>query len=311
MAKSNAAAAGALVGLALLLLAVLPDGRVAAPPFLALALVLNLATAWRETRTIAASEDSATQQPDQSSDPESGPTVEPSGAALRTELSHWRRVQDDAAANETHFRALVETSGDIVWAADSIGCCTYVNGSAFEAILGYRAEEIIGFPFTHFAMAATAQTFDDEFFKLIDGGAPLHVEGAFLHRNGHSVYLTINAIALRDDEGNFIGASGTAVDVSKLKTAEALLRHALSEQQSIFDSATVGIAIVDDGSILRANAELERMFAFSHGTPTGVQIATLLAADDSENWLLAAARAVATRGVYDCDAVCTRPDGTR
>ena len=237
--------------------------------------------------------------------------LERANAALRDELSHWYRAQQDVSSNETHFRALVETSGDIVWSADATGCCTYVNGSAFEATLGYRAEEIIGFPFTHFATAASAQTFDDEFFKLMETGAPLHVDGAFLHRDGSTVYLTINAIALRDGEGNFIGTSGTAVDVSKLKTAEALLRHALAEQQSIFDSATVGIAIVDNGSIVRANAELERMFGFPDGGANGAVMAKLLVVDDSEGWLRTAARAIVTRGVYDCDVVCARPSGAR
>src|SRR2546423_930569 len=81
-------------------------------------------------------------------------------------LGRRQRILGELEANEIHFRALVETSGDIVWAVDAAGCYTYVNGSAVEAILGYRAEEVIGFPFAQFAVAASAQAFDDEFFKL-------------------------------------------------------------------------------------------------------------------------------------------------
>ena len=96
--------------------------------------------------------------------------LERSHSELINELAKSRKIHAELQANETHFRALVETSGDIVWAIDASGCYTYVNGAALEAILGYRAEEIIGYPFAQFADRASAQAFDDEFFRLTDSG---------------------------------------------------------------------------------------------------------------------------------------------
>src|SRR5262245_506057 len=226
--------------------------------------------------------------------------------ALKEELARCEIALKDLQANETHFRALVETSGDIVFHVDSQGCFTYVNGAALEAILGYRAEEVIGVPFAQFATGASAQAFDDEFFKLTETPGSMHVDGEFIHRSGQSVYLSINAIALCNGEERLVGASGTAVDVSKIKAAEILLRQALSEQHAILDSATVGIAIVEDGKIARANAELERMFGCAPGSATGMAVETLCGVRDYVQWRSTVASALARRSLFDADEVCRR-----
>ena len=106
---------------------------------------------------------------------------------LAAEIERMRRAQLELEANEVHFRALVETSGDIVWTVDASGCCTYVNGAALETILGYRAEEIIGMPLSQFADGPSGQAFDDAFFRLSEHGGRFEVESVFLHRYGHPV----------------------------------------------------------------------------------------------------------------------------
>ena len=232
-------------------------------------------------------------------------------ATLKEELARCENALKDLQANETHFRALVETSGNIVFHIDSKGCFTYVNGAAVEAILGYRAEEIIGVPIAYFATGTSAQALDDELFRLTETPGPMHVDGEFIHRCGDSVYLSINAIALCSSDGPFVGASGTAVDVSELKTAEILLRQALSEQHAILDSATVGIAIVEDGKIARANAELERMFGCTPGSAMGMAVESLCGVQDCAQWRSIVASAVVGRSLFDNDEVCRRRDGSR
>jgi diguanylate cyclase (GGDEF)-like protein/PAS domain S-box-containing protein len=234
----------------------------------------------------------------------------PSRAELVEQLAKSRRAQEQLLANESHYRALVETSGVIVWALDETGCYTYVNGAALETILGYRAEDVIGYPFAQFADRATAQAFDDEFFGLSENGGQLEVKGVFLHRAGHPVHLAVSAIALTDDEGHFVGASGTAVNVSEVKATETLLRRALDELHGILDSSTVGIAIVEDGVILRANREWEAMLRHAPGRSEGSSIAALGPSDDRGDWPGTVQVAVACRGVYDKDVTCVRSDGS-
>ena len=95
----------------------------------------------------------------------------------------------------------METSGDVIWSVDSDARYTYINGPAVEAILGYKAEEMIGRPFTDFSHATSATALDAEFQALRETGSRLHVQGEYLHRTGRLVYLSITALALNDAEG--------------------------------------------------------------------------------------------------------------
>ncbi|HEX7328630.1 MAG TPA: EAL domain-containing protein [Casimicrobiaceae bacterium] len=226
---------------------------------------------------------------------------------LRTSFARGVRANE---AHDALFRALVETSGDIVWAVDANGCITYVNGSALEATLGYRPENVLGFPLTQFAERATAQAFDDELFRLIDGAPQLEVTGTFYHREGHKVHLAVRAIAVHDGEGRFAGANGTAVDVSGLKEAETRLRRALDEQEAVLDSVVVGIAIARGTRIVRANRELERMFGFPAGGLVGMRVSDLCAVDQRDSWQDAVRAAVGARRAYDNDVLGLRRDGS-
>ena len=233
------------------------------------------------------------------------------GAQLDSQRIHFARDGRTTEAHDALFRALVETSGDIVWAVDGSGCITYVNGSALEATLGYRPENVLGFPLTQFADRATAQAFDDELFRLMEGAPQLELTGTFVHREGHGVHLAVRAIAFHDGEGRFAGANGTAVDVSGLKEAEARLRRALDEQQAVLDSVVVGIVIAKGTRIVRANRELERMFGYPPEGLVGLHVSDLCAVDQRDAWQNAVRGAVEAHRAYDNDVLALRADGSQ
>jgi diguanylate cyclase (GGDEF)-like protein/PAS domain S-box-containing protein len=237
--------------------------------------------------------------------------MEKTKQALLNEVEERERIQAALEVSERHFRVLVETSGDVIWSVDSDARYTYINGPAVEAILGYKAEEMIGRPFTDFAHATSATALDAEFQALRETGSRLHVQGEYLHRTGRLVYLSITALALNDAEGKFVGATGTAADVSGIKAAEIQLRQTLAEQHAILDAATVGIAFVQCGEIVRVNAELEKMFGYQRGSMTGMKIHSLYAVEGSQVWVSMVDSVVGAGLVYQADQMFRRQDSTR
>lgn len=225
--------------------------------------------------------------------------MENANQALLSELEERERIQAALEVSERHFRVLVETSGDVIWSVDREGSYTYINGPAVQASLGYEAEDVIGRPITDFAHATSAVAIDAEFKLLKETGSRIHVQGEYMHRAGRVVYLSINALALHDAEGNFIGATGTAADVTGIKAAEMQLRQTLAEQRAILDAATVGIAFVQRGEIVRVNAELEKMFGYPRGTMTGMAIHNLYAVEGSQVWVSLVDSVVAGGHVYE------------
>ncbi|HVK55538.1 MAG TPA: EAL domain-containing protein [Burkholderiales bacterium] len=237
--------------------------------------------------------------------------MEKTNEALMKEVEERERVQAALEISERHFRVLVETSGDVIWSVDAEGRYTYINGPAVEAILGYQADQVIGRPLTDFAHATSATALAAEFLALKETGVRLNVQGEYMHRAGRVVYLSINALALHDADGKFIGATGTAADVTAIKAAEVQLRQTLAEQHAILDAAIVGIAFVQCGEIVRVNAELEKMFGYPRGTMTGMAIHNLYAVEGSQVWVSTVDSVVAGGHVYEADQMFRRQDGSR
>jgi diguanylate cyclase (GGDEF)-like protein/PAS domain S-box-containing protein len=237
--------------------------------------------------------------------------MEVANHALLGEVVERQRIQAALEVSERHFRVLVETSGDVIWSVDADGRYNYINGPAVQAVLGYTADEVIGRPITDFARGASVPALNDGFKALRDSGARLHVQGEYLHRNGRQVFLSIHALPLYDAERKFIGATGTAADVTAIKAAEIQLGQTLAEQHAILDAATVGIAFVQCSEIVRVNAELEKMFGYPRGTMPGMPIHHLYAVEGSQVWVSTVDGVVASGHVYEADQMFRRQDGGR
>lgn len=288
------------------------EGRLEVAVLLGALYVVCVSAAQRMSRTIGDNLQNVFEKQDLLSDLSTTQAeMEKTNQALLSEVEERERVQAALEVSERHFRVLVETSGDVIWSVDADGHYTYINGPAVEAILGYTAEEVIGRPITDFTHATSAQVLASEFQKLKETGARLHFQGEYLHRTGRLVYLSVNALALLDADGKFVGATGTAADVTGIKAAEIQLGQTLAEQHAILDAATVGIAFIQCGEIVRVNAELEKMFGYPRGGMTGMGIHNLYAVEGSQMWVSTVDNVVASGHVYDADQMFRRQDGSR
>ena len=73
-----------------------------------------------------------------------------------------------------------------------------------------------------------------------------------------------------DDAGKVVGLSGSISEAAQpraheevLRRAEASLREALAEEQTIFDTVMVGIVIMKDRIIQRCNRRYAEMFGYT------------------------------------------------
>ena len=130
-----------------------------------------------------------------------------------------RRAEQALRKSEKKYRDLVETSHDLIWALDAEGRWTFVN-QAVKRICLYEPEELIGRPFTDFMTPEQAAK-DLELFERTKQGIPyFQYETQWLRRDGTPVILSANAIALRDEQGNVVGVTGIATDITERKKAE-------------------------------------------------------------------------------------------
>jgi PAS domain S-box-containing protein len=71
------------------------------------------------------------------------------------------------------------------------------------------------------------------------------------------------------DDADESGVLGWMIDITERKQASLALRQLIDEQDAVFESAMLGIALVRDERIVRANTQLEQLFGWESGEMIG------------------------------------------
>lgn len=137
--------------------------------------------------------------------------------------------------SEENYRALVETSQDLIWQCDIHGRYIFLN-QAWEEVFGYKTSEMLGKAFTDFQTPDIAKRDMLEFSHLMKRGILKDYRTIHLGKNGKKIHLSFNAKYVHDENGNVIGTRGTARDISEIE--EMGQRY-----QNIFESMIDGMAL--------------------------------------------------------------------
>jgi PAS domain S-box-containing protein len=156
--------------------------------------------------------------------------------------------------------AIISSADDAIITKTLDGIITSWNKGA-ERIFGYTAEEAIGKPVL---MLIPPDHHNEEpaiLAKLRRGERIEHYETVRVRKDGSLINISLTVSPIRGPEGQIIGASKVARDITDRKRAEDALRQSEQELSDFFENAVVGLHWVGpDGTILRANrAELEML----------------------------------------------------
>lgn len=128
--------------------------------------------------------------------------------------------------------SIVENSQDAIISKTIDGLITSWNKGA-EKIFGYKEQEVIG---KHISIIIPPERMDEEtlIIKNIRAGIKMdHFQTIRLKKNGDSVPISLTVSPVKDDNGNIIGASKVARDITSEKEAEALI-NVLSKRKDEF-----------------------------------------------------------------------------
>lgn len=125
----------------------------------------------------------------------------------------WAAGLAGAGSND-HFAAIVESSDDAILSKDRDAVITSWNPAA-ERIYGYTAEEAIGKPV---AMLIPPDRTGEErriLDRILDGERVEHYETERMAKDGTRLVVSLTVSPLRDDDGEIVGASVIARDVTQ------------------------------------------------------------------------------------------------
>ena len=168
----------------------------------------------------------------------------------------FRDVTDRRRADEAQARlaAIVETSDDAIVGKTLDGIIRSWNSGA-QRIFGYNAEEAVGKPIT---LIIPPERLEEERMilgRLVKGERIEHFETRRVAKGGRMLDISLTVSPLRDPEGNIIGASKIARDVTERKRVEDALRGSEARYRAIIEATPECVKLVaPDGTLLQMNS---------------------------------------------------------
>jgi PAS domain S-box-containing protein len=152
---------------------------------------------------------------------------------------------------------VVESTNDAVITVDLTGTITSWNAGA-ERLYGYTAAEMIGAPqAAPVTPNATCPDTEELMPRLIAGEHVTQRARPRRRRDGSRIYVDLSAAPLRDEDGDVIGATSIARDVTDQHRLELDLEESEARFRETFDEAPIGVALVGpNGRWLEVNRAL-------------------------------------------------------
>jgi two-component system NtrC family sensor kinase len=152
------------------------------------------------------------------------------------DITERTRAEEALKRSEALYHDLVSTSQDLIWQCDAEGRYVYLNPS-WEAVFGYRIDEMLGKKFTDFQSAEAAGNDIKEFARLIQGNTVQGFETTHIGKDGRNIQLVFSAKAVFDAQGKVIGTRGTAYDITERKRTEEALQESERKYRDLVETS--------------------------------------------------------------------------
>ena len=164
--------------------------------------------------------------------------------------------------------AIVESSNDAIVSTDLDYRITTWNPAA-QRIYGFRLEEVLGHSISILAPRdLSGQT--SELIERLKAGEDIHsFETILVRSTGQSIQVSLSISPVKNEAGEFLGASIITRDITERKRGEEMFRLAV-------EAAPNAMVIVNsDGNIVLVNAQTEKLFGYRRDELIGQKVTIL------------------------------------
>src|SRR6201984_2398388 len=166
-------------------------------------------------------------------------------------LRDMRELEKERAYAES----LIENAPDPVFVSDLEGKILQANDAVSE-LLGFRKDEVLEQSLSRFISPEETQEFTAALREVVEHGVTRDAVLNPRSASGEVIPTSLNASALRDSEGNVIGAIGVLRDMRELEKERAYA-------ESLIENAPDPVFVSDlEGKILQANDAVSELLGF-------------------------------------------------
>jgi len=200
-------------------------------------------------------------------------------------------VDGDVSAPQSALAAdiIIENAPDPVFVADLDGKILQANEAVSE-LLGFRQDEVVEQSLSRFISEEETREFTAALREVVERGVTRDAVLNPRSASGEIIPTSLNASALRDSEGNVIGAIGILRDMRELDKARAYAER-------LIEDAPDPVFVSDlEGKILQANEAVSQLLGFRQDEVVEQSVARFISPEETREFT-AALREVVERGV--------------
>src|SRR5690349_12781020 len=188
-----------------------------------------------------------------------------------------------------YAESLIENAPDPVFVSDLEGKILQANDAVSE-LLGFRKDEVVEQSLSRFISPEETQEFTAALREVVEHGVTRDAVLNPRSASGEVIPTSLNASALRDSEGNVIGAIGVLRDMRELDKARAYA-------ESLIKNAPDPVFVSDlEGKILEANDAVSELLGFRRDELLEQSLSRFISSEELREFT-AALREVVERGV--------------
>ena len=188
-----------------------------------------------------------------------------------------------------YAQRLIEDAPDPVFVTDLEGKILEAN-DAVSQLLGFRRDEVVEQSLSRFISEEETREFTAAVREVVERGVTRNARLNPRAATGEVIPTSLNASALRDSEGNVIGAIGVLRDMRELDKARAYA-------ESLIKNAPDPVFVSDlEGKILEANDAVSELLGFRRDEVVEQSLSRFISEEETREFT-AALREVVERGV--------------
>src|SRR5215831_2146823 len=210
---------------------------------------------------------------------------------------------------QSYLAAIVESCDDVIVSMSLDGVITSWNKGA-EMTFGYSAEEVVGKTIMVLIPPELAQEEEEILVKLREGRSVEHFETEWVRKDGSRIQISATVSPIRSADGEIVGASEIAHDITERKREESVLRESEERFHALADTAPVLVWMEDASGCLFVNrAYLDFLGLDDQAVICGYDWEQYIHPEDREAYVEAYLDCVARRAPLDAEFRFRRHDG--
>jgi PAS domain S-box-containing protein len=188
------------------------------------------------------------------------------------DITERRQAEETLKEIQGQQRAILDNIPDIAWLKDRESRYIAAN-EPFARSCGFSREELVGKTDLDFWPRELAEKYRRDDAEVIRSGQRQLLEEAFVGKDGRMTWIETIKTPVYNDQGEIIGTSGIARDVTARKQAVEELRRAHAEIEQLFASITsILIGLTPKGVVWRWNLEAEKKLGLAAVEASGQKL---------------------------------------